>query len=214
MEEIDRLVEQNRRQLQQTFTHKHNELISATEVFKHTLTMCKDRGWKTHAELWNLGIYINIAAHDLSVLVMQLHFEREVWVRKQIARHVVLAIYEIAEDMTQLLGGRMRKALESLTLLSRFNADLRAARQPLDHFWKQHQKKLSDLRCKSAAHRELDGLALLESIESIDVLEIAKRGLEMGQILDDIATVVQAIIEKCSTIPPPEMKTHTTSGLL
>ena len=31
------------------------------------------------------GMFHNIAAHDLSVLVMQLHFERDLWTRKQIA---------------------------------------------------------------------------------------------------------------------------------
>ena len=67
-------------------------------------------------------------------------------------------------------------------------------------------KKLSEVRCLSAAHRDLDGLLLLESIESIDVFEIAKRGIQMGAILNDIASVVQTIIQECSAIPPPEMK--------
>lgn len=86
MEEIDRLVDQNQPELERTFAKKHGELIAATEVFRHTLETCKSRGWDVHAQLWNVGIYINIAAHDLSVLVMQLHFERDLWTRKQIAR--------------------------------------------------------------------------------------------------------------------------------
>jgi hypothetical protein len=96
----------------------------------------------SHAQLWNVGIYINIAAHDLSVLVMQLHFERDLWTRKQIARHVALAIYEITEDMTQLLGKKIRDPLETLGLLSKFDSELRRVREPLDKFWKQHQGKL------------------------------------------------------------------------
>ena len=149
---------------------------------------------------------MNIAAHDLSVLVMQLHFEREPWTRRQIARHVVLTIYEVIEDMTQLLGKRVRAPLDTLGLLSKYDADLRRVRQPLDRFWKQHQQKLSDVRCMSTAHRELDGLSLLETIESINILEIAELGFEVGRILNDIGGVVQSIIEEGATIPPPEMK--------
>src|SRR5215210_1881270 len=102
MDEIDRLVDQNREGFEQTFTQKHKQLVATTEVFKQTLESCKKQGWNIHAELWNVGIYINVAAHDLSVLVQQLHFERDTWVRRQIARHVALTIYEVAEDMTQL----------------------------------------------------------------------------------------------------------------
>src|SRR5207249_4983942 len=97
---------------------------------------CKHRGWDTHAQLWSIGTYINIAAHDLSVLVRQLYFERDSWTRRQIARHVILTIYEVIEDMTQLLGKRTREPLDALGLLSQFDADLRRVRQPLDRFWK------------------------------------------------------------------------------
>ena len=206
MEEIDYLVDQKRAELQQTFFQKHEQLIAVTEVFRQTLEACKNRGWDTHAQLWNIGIYINIAAHDLSILVMQVHFERDAWTRKQIARHVVLTIYEVIEDMTQLLGKRIRAPLETLGLLSKFDADLRKVRQPLDRFWKEHQGKLSNLRCMSAAHRDLDGVSLLESIESINMLEIVRLGLEVSRILNDIGDVVQSIVEDCSTVPPPEMK--------
>jgi hypothetical protein len=206
MEEIDRLIDQKRPDLEQTFAQKHRQLIATTEAFRQTLKACKNRGWDTHAQLWNVGIYVNIAAHDLSVLVMQLHFERDAWARRQVARHVVLTIYEVIEDMTQLLGKRIREPLEVLGLLSKFDADLRKVRQPLDRFWKQHQGKLSDVRCMSAAHRDLDGLSLLETIETINILEVSDLGLEVGRILNDIGGVLQPIIKECSMIPPPEMK--------
>jgi hypothetical protein len=71
-----------------------------------------------------MGIYLNIAAHDLSILVMQLHFEKDAWTRRQTARHAVLTIYEVTEDMTQLLGKKIREPLETLGLLTRFDSDL------------------------------------------------------------------------------------------
>jgi hypothetical protein len=203
MDEIDRLVDQNREELEQTFAQKHKRLIATTEVFKQTLESCRQQGRNIHAELWNVGIYMNIAAHDLSVLVMQLHFERDTWTRRQIARHVALMIYESTEDMTQLLGKKIRGTLSALGLLQRFDMNLRVARQPLDRFWKDHQGKLSDIRCMSAAHRDLDGLALLKSIETINILQMTKLGMEFGGILNDIGCVVQAILSESSKIPPP-----------
>jgi hypothetical protein len=212
MESIDRLVQENRPGLERTFRQKHDQLIAATDLFSQTLKTCKSRGWNTHGQLWNIGIYLNIAAHDLSILVMQLHFERDAWTRRQIARHAVLTIYEVTEDMTQLLGKKIREPLETLGLLTRFDSDLRRVRQPLDLFWKLHHEKLSDVRCMSAAHRDLDGLSLLESIESINILEIAELGLEVGRILNDIGSVLQSIIDECSKVTPPEIKARASSG--
>lgn len=209
LDEIDRLVDQNRDGLAQTFIEKHEKLIATTELFKRTLESCKIKGWNTHTELWNIGIYINIAAHDLSVLVLQLHFERDIWARRQIARHVALTIYEAAEDMTQLLGKKIREPLSNLNLLSQFDAKLRTARQPLDHFWKEHQSWLSDVRCMSAAHRDLDGLVLLEAIETLDIVQVAQLGLAFGLMLNGVGVVVQQILDESSNIRPPELKAAT-----
>ena len=209
LDEIDLLVDQNRDRLEQTFVEKHERLVATTALFKGTLEWCKTQGWRTHAELWNIGIYMNIAAHDLSVLVLQLHLERDVWARRQVARHVALTIYEVVEDMTQLLGKKIREPLSHLNLLAQFDTTLRAARKPIDRFWKQHQSWLSDVRCMSAAHRELDGLTLLKAIETLDVVQIAQLGLEFGSMLNDVGVVVEQILGESSKIPPPEFKAAT-----
>lgn len=203
MEDIDRLVDRQRQYLEQSFAQKHERLVATTEVLKHTLENCRRQGWAIHAQVWNVALYMNIAAHDLSVLVAQLHFEREPWARRLIARHVVLAMYEVTEDMTQLLGRRLREPLQSLGLLAMFDAELRQARAPLDAFWRQHQEKLSEIRVMSAAHRDLDGLALLETVESLDMEELFKLGLEIGTILNDIGPLIQKILSASSEVRPP-----------
>jgi hypothetical protein len=69
---------------------------------------------------------------------------------------------------------------------------------------------LGDVRCMSAALRELDGLSLLESIEAINILEIAELGLEVGRILIDVGMVLQSAISECSKVTHPEMKARTS----
>lgn len=58
----------------------------------------------------------------------------------------------------------------------------------------------------TAAHRDFDGVSLLESIESINLVEFAQLGFEIGNILNDIGEVVQSVLNACSRISPPEMK--------
>jgi len=200
MKLVDKLVVTEKENLAREFNEKHNRLIATTEVLKQTLMICRQNGWENHAALWNIAIYLNIAGHDLSILVQQLHFERETWARKQIARHVVLAIYEITEDMTQLLGKKIREPLEKLGLLTKFEKQIGKVRKPLNEFWNENQESMQEIRCMSAAHRDHDGLALLEAIDTINVQKIAVLGLEINKILIEIGNLMQIILTETSQV--------------
>lgn len=169
---IDSLFDQEHDELERTFAEKHQQLLATTTVLKETLTELYGRGWNTHAQLWNVCLHINLAAHDLSVMVWQLFAERDIWARKLAARHVALLVFEITEDFTQLLGGPFREALHMLGTLKRFEPDLRSARKPLDSFRQVRSSELNRVRNIAAAHRDHDGLRLLNTIESIDIEQI------------------------------------------
>lgn len=205
LEEFDRLVDQNHEKLAEIFAQTHKQLIEATQVFKQALEYCKIQGFNSHAELWNVGIYINLAAFDLSILVQQIYFERDDWKRRQMARHVALTIYEITKDMTKLLGKKVRNPLLALGLLPNFEADLCKLRKPLDRFWDENKKLLSDIRCNLAAHRDLDGLSFLESIEILDIWQIAQLGMELGMLLNEIGRTIQRILNESSEVSPPDV---------
>jgi hypothetical protein len=204
--EIDRLVDQEQESLKKVFAAKHQQLIATTEVFKQSLHSSKRQGWHTHVQLWNLGIYLNIAAHDLSVMVEQLTFERELWARKLMARHTAVLIYETVEDMRSLLGKNLREPLAILGLLSRFDSEIRSVREPLDRFWDKYSGDLKRIRCTSAAHRDHDGLTLLEVVESVDFQAIRGLGLELGHILNDIGSIIQSILIESANVRPPELR--------
>lgn len=159
---FDDLIDQHANELKQTFGQKHRELARTTDLFGQTVESCGKKGWATHQQLWNIGLYVNVAAHDLSILVQQVALERDPWARRLSSRHVILVMYEVTEDMTQLLGRRLREALSRLGLLDGKDAALRNIRAPLDRFWSEHSRSLNEVRRAIAAHRDLDGLRLLQ----------------------------------------------------
>ncbi len=61
---LDRELARQCAGLEQTFEERHGRLLAMTALFKETLLDLRDRGWSTHADLWNIGIHINIAAHE------------------------------------------------------------------------------------------------------------------------------------------------------
>ncbi len=81
---------------------------------------------------------------------------------------------------------------------------LRDARRPLDLFWKQHQADLQHVRTVAAGHRDHDGLAILRVTENINIDTSLVVSSSLGQILDDIAAVLQAIVVQTASLAPPE----------
>lgn len=203
--DFDRVLDRQRAGLEKTFTERHGRLLAMTALFKETLLDLRNRGWNTHAELWNIGIYINIVTHDLSVLLWQLCIERDIWARKLAARHVALLVFEVTEDATQLLGGPIRGALSQLGVMERYDPTLRAARAPLDAFMKQHSGAVNNIRNLAGAHRDHDGLLLLNSIETIDIEQIQDLGLKLGKILNDLGPMLQEMFTETSMVAPPEL---------
>jgi hypothetical protein len=104
------------------------------------------RGWDTHERLWNIGIYLNMTAHDLSATIWGLCQERDPWARKLEARHLALIVYEFTDDLRHMLGGQIRQALRTLGVFDIYDAELRSARKPLDDFHAKHAADLNRIR--------------------------------------------------------------------
>ena len=201
----DHLFDRKAKAMKADFKRKHAEILKTSKLFQTTVVTLRDRGWATHATLWNTCLYLNMAALDLSILVEELAFERDNWRRRLVARNLAVLAYEATEDMQALLGKTFREALDKLGVLSRFETRLRDARKPLDAFWKEHQTSLKQVRVTAAAHREHDGIAMLNTVENINIDDSLSTGLTLGKILNDLGAGLQTIINKTSSIVPPEL---------
>lgn len=204
LDQFDQLFEKDRDKLNELFTSKHKGMSATSKVFYKSITDYRRRGWHTHAAIWNVAFFLNMAAHDISVLAFQLASEHEPWTRKIAARHLALAAYETVEDMTQLLGKSIRVPLQELHLLDVFEPSLREIRKPLDDYWRTYGRVLKDIRVGSAAHRNHDSVALFELIDKIDVQYIMKLGLQLGDVQNRLGPHLQQILNRIAVTPPLE----------
>ncbi|MFN8453339.1 MAG: hypothetical protein U0401_01490 [Anaerolineae bacterium] len=205
MEEFDVLYDKERDTLTTQFAEKHKKMLAMSRFFFEAIKRYRQQGWYTHAEIWNIAFFLNIAAHDTSILVLQLANEREPWDRKLAARHVALAVYETAEDLAQLLGKPIRDAVQRLGLLNELDRELRQTRQPLDIYWQTYTPILKAIRLTSVAHREHDGITQFEVIDKIDVDQILELGLKFGDIQNQLGARLQALLNRTAKVRPPEM---------
>lgn len=89
----DHLLDREAKQMKANFVQKYAKVLTTSKLFKTTVEELRVRGWVTHAKLWNTCLYLNMAAHDLSILVEDLAFERDSWRRRLVARN--LAVFSI-----------------------------------------------------------------------------------------------------------------------
>lgn len=205
MEDFDALFDKERDNTTTLFAKKHQDMLEVSRFLLKSIKTYRQKGWHTHSEIWNIAFFMNIAAHDVSVLVFQLVTEREQWTRKLVARHVALALYETSEDLTQLLGKPIRDALRKLGLLSELDQELRQARQPLDDYWETSAPILKPIRVSSIAHREHNSVDLFETIDAINVDQILQLGLKFGGIQNKLGQKLQTLLLKTSEVRPPEL---------
>lgn len=199
------MSDRERKAIKADFARKYAELHATSQLFKTTVETLRSRGWDTHATLWNTCIYLNLAAHDLSVLVEDLALESDDWRRRLVARNLAVVAYESTEDMQELLGKTFGGALHKLGVLPHFKSKLKDARKPLDLFWQEHQASLKQVRVTASAHRDHDGVAMLNTVESISIDDSLSIGLSLGKIQNELGVVLQSIIAETSKIVPPEM---------
>ena len=193
MEEFDSALEVIRHRVYKDFANKHSELLITSNAFFVTINNFQSQNLHFHAQIWNIALFLNIAQHDLSLLIYQVANEQQSWTRRLAARHLALVTYETTDDLTHLLGKPLRDPLENLGLLKNFDNQLREARLPLISFKKKNEAKLDYIRNLSAAHRDHDALILFKSIKEIDVLDILTIGIELGNIQIEIGKELEKI---------------------
>ncbi len=204
MTEFDAAFDVERVSVSATFADRDKRLMAMTALMKETILGLHARDWETHAELWNIGLHINLAAQDLSVLVWQLCAERGIWARKLAGRHIALMLFETVEGLSRLLGGEIRQALQSLGVGERYKPDLRMIGKPLADFRKEHLAELKTIRNGVAAHRGHNGIAYLGQIEQLDIARLRDLGLQFSPIINAIGETLQGILVATSEIAPPQ----------
>src|SRR5699024_9061224 len=116
---FDRMLSAEIEARTKAFESQHRELLVHTAVFREVLEGLPNYESNLHAQLWNIGLHINMAHHDLSVTVWAMAKERDVWTRKLLARQAIVITFESIRDTAAFLGGPVRNALNALNILDR-----------------------------------------------------------------------------------------------
>jgi predicted Zn-dependent protease with MMP-like domain len=193
------------RKLNRNFTRRGKVIGQCTEELQKTILVLTERGWTTHTQLWNAGLFINVVSHDLSIISHDIIRVRDDWKRRYLARALALILYEISEDIPTVLGKKFQAAMKTLSVPDEMKAKLNSEKNKFSDFWNEHRELLKEIRISVAAHRDHDAMEQLRIIEKIDILDMHSLGAKLGSRLNDLGEATQAILAFTGQVEPPEL---------
>ena len=159
--------------------------------------------------LSNLSQFIAICSLDISILARHVLFPTRSWKRTLHARHLALALYELSEDMPQLLGKSLRDILSRGSNSEQDLRGLDVCSSNLSKLLGQHKDSLHDVRIITAAHRDHNGTVLLKTIDGLDVDKMRKLAHgSMHWCADTLNYLQHVTAERCETIINTKANTH------
>lgn len=202
---LDLLTDLEEPSFRALYMGRGEKIIAAGNAIQAGLQKWIRNGWETHSTVWNACLFINTVSLDHNYLVLDLALERHHWKRNYLGRQTALLLYELAEDIPTVCGGKFRAAIKKLGVDIAEIEALGSATKAISSFWKDHKAELKDIRTIAAAHRDHDAIKLLSAIESVDILRLFKLALSLGQAINDLGDASTAIVASTSRIKPPEL---------
>lgn len=121
---------------------------------------------------YNLGLYILLLEMDWSEMSWDMMHAPNEWRRKFVARQMAIFLYEVSEDLTQLLGPNYREALNSLGIGDEIVQELGRISRQLNRFKDTNKDFLKRIREFIGAHRDHDAAAQLDILDNLEPLKI------------------------------------------
>ena len=147
---------------------------------------------------WNAAGFINMSSYDLKVIVKEMTLATDEWTKRYFARQTCHLIYELINDLFEILGKDFKVQIEKLTENENLKASLVDIRTKLNSFKADNFDKLKEIRNVSSAHRDKDFIVQLKLIDSISWIDTISTATKFDNIMNDLGAVIQKVINRSS----------------
>lgn len=164
---------------------KNRRRLAASASLQQTLKINGDKahaaGIASYRGIYNVALYVAIAEQDLATYSEALVFARSEWHRKFHARGLAVLLFEVAEDLPELLGKQYRQWLKDLKAPEIYLERLNGIGKSINTFRKAHEPFLARVRNYVGAHRDHDAYTQFEVLEKLDVLEVFRMAPQLSE---------------------------------
>jgi hypothetical protein len=177
------LMNRNRRRVLRAEKKRLPVLESAIATLAKQKVKAHERGLVHVEQIHNVGLYLLLMDRDFAVLKVDMVSTFEDWRLKHTARQMGLLLYEVCDDLSQMLGKNFRASLAALEINDEEMKSFDQACKRLHQFKKTNYQFLyNDIRNLVAGHRAQDSLEFLKTIEQLDAMKVFRLGAEFFEI--------------------------------
>jgi hypothetical protein len=166
---------------------KNRNRLAVTAGLIATLKkQCEDaqkHGLTNHAVAYNAALFMVLVDQDLSAYSAALYYANSKWHQQFAARGMAVLLYEVAEDIPEVLGKEYRQALRDLGLGDSWLQALNRSTAGFNAFKKDHASFLKTVRNYVGAHKEKNALVQLAVLETLDHMELYRLGAKFSNPL-------------------------------
>lgn len=148
--------------------------------------------------LWNAAGFINMSSFDLKVITKEMNFSTNEWAKRYFARQACQLIYELTNDLFEVLNKDFEKEIDKLTNNETIKISLKTIRRDLNQFKEIYFTKLKEIRNVASAHRDKDISLQFEIIESISWTDTINMTSKFDKIINNIGALLQIILNRSS----------------
>ena len=189
------LVFRNRRRTVRTERRRVPEIERAIRLFYEQAVKYRNDGWIHRARIANIALFLLVLERDMAEYKLEMVSSLEGWRLRLTARNVGLLLYEMSEDLPELLGKEFRKSIEFFELPQPLVDEFTVLRRLLNKWANTNRAFLGNqVRNVCAGHRDLDAVKLLETINAIDPVDVFRISGEFYDILKPLSNWLVKVI--------------------
>jgi hypothetical protein len=155
-------------------------------------------GMKSNQVFWNAAGFINMSSFDLKVIVKEMLFAENEWARRYFARQTSHLIYELIDDIFEILGKEFKNHIEKISDNNHLKKALIEVRAELNAFKDEYYEKLGLIRNVSSAHRDKDFIKQYDVIYSISFIDTFTISSRFDRVMIRLGGIIQEIISRSS----------------
>lgn len=196
--ELESLLKSERESLISKFDTNFKTQTETLKVILKARTHADLNKMESNKVFWNAAGFINMSSYDLKVIVKEMTLATDEWTKRYFARQTCHLIYELINDLFEILGKDFKIHIEKLTENENLKSILTNIKAKLNSFKTDNFERLKEIRNVSSAHREKDFIVQLKLIDSISWIEVISIATSFDNIMNDLGAIIQKVIDRSS----------------
>ena len=193
---FDFLLFFNKRKMLNSYNKAIEDLIKKIDIVKKTVLCCKKEDRNDMYEIWNIAGFILMASLDIKVINEKLLTEKGFGRKEFIMKSACVLIFEVLEDLEQILGREFYQRLSRLSISGVFIQELNKNKKEMTNLKRLHQNDLKKVRIIIGAHRDHDFLTQLETFNDLEHTSLLKLINDFEKKLIALSESIQNIINE------------------